>query len=219
MHLHRRVAPLASFLLALCSLTLSTPTQQSTSFNLPNAGTDHSITTLPQTANHLIGPSIPQRLNTSLLHTGLVSPSTNRSTNIGERTVTWDINQTLSLVIDIGNWKLDPEKIVATLHAAQETIGKKQGGALLHGKFRQETGTRINTMVFEMGPALDLKLLTWADVGQVLGDEDGLPRFFKASQEWHDIYFDFCDTERGGLVGEGSVRKWYMLESGSVSGE
>lgn len=74
-------------------------------------------------------------------------------------------------------------------------------------------------MIFEISPRLDRKLLTWGDVGQVLGDEDGLPRFFKASQEWHDIDFDFYDTERGGVVGEGAVRKWYMLESGSVSEE
>ena len=218
MHPRRRVAPLVSFFLALCNLTLSAPTQ-STSSTLPNAGTDLSIITLPQTVNNSIGPVIAQRLNTSLLSTGLASPSTNLSTEVGYHTVTWDINQTLSLVINIGTWELTSEKILVTLRAAQTAVGKKQGAALLDGKFTQETGTRINTMIFEISPGWDHRLLTWADVAQVLSDEDGLPRFFAATQEWHSIYFDFYDTERGGFVGKGAVRKWYMLELGSVSGE
>ena len=219
MHVHGRVAPLVSFLLALCDLTLSAPTQ-STSSSLPNVGADLSIITLPQTFNDSVEPAIAQGLNTSLLRTGLVPPSRNGSSNDGDRTVTWDINQTLSLVIKIGDWELAPEKIFATLDAAQIAVGKKQAGALLDEKFTQKTGSRINTMLFEIGPAQDdHKILTWGDVAQVLGDEDGLPRFFKATLEWHRIYFGFYDTERGGIVGKGSLRKWYMLESGAVSGE
>ena len=219
MHLHGRVAPLVSFFLALFELTLSAPTQ-STSSNLPNAGADLSILTLPQTLNNSIGPAIAQGLNASLLPTGLVSPSRNGSSNEDYRTVTWDINLTLCLVIQILDWNLAPEKILATLDAAQVAIGKKQAGVLLDEKFTQKTGSRINTMIFEIEPDLhDHKTLTWGDVGQVLGDEDGLPRFFKSTLEWHSINFGFYDSEREGIVGKGAVRKWYMLESGAVSGE
>ena len=219
MYLHGRVAPLVVFLPALCGLTLSAPTQ-STSSSLPNAGADLSIITLPQTFNDSVEPTIAQGLNTSLLPTGPVSPSRNGSSNDGDRTVTWDINQTLCLVIKIGDWELAPEKVLATLDAAQTAVGKKQAGALLEEKFIQKTGSRINTMIFEMEPAQDdFTILTWGDVAEVLGDENGLPRFFKATLEWHRIYFGFYDTERGGIVGKGSLRKWYMLESGGVSGE
>ena len=219
MHLHGRVAPLVSFLLVLFDLTSSAPTQ-STYSNLPNASADLSILTLPQTLNNSIGPAIGQGLNTSLLPTGLVSPSRNGSSNDDFRTVTWDINLTLCMVIDIRDWNLAPEKVLATLDAAQMAIGKKQAGVILDEKFTQKTGTRINTMIFEIEPDLkDHKVLTWGDVAQVLGDEDGLPRFFKSTLEWHSINFGFYDSERGGIVGKGAVRKWYMLESGAVSGE
>ena len=219
MHLHGRVAPLVSFFLALCDLTSSAPTQ-STASSLPNAGADLSIITLPQTSNYSIGPAIAQGPNTSLLPTGLVSPSRNGSSNEDFRTVTWDINLTLSLVINIREWNLAPEQILATLDAAQTAIGKTQARALLDEKFTQKTGSRINTMIFEIGPDRDdHKMLTWGDVAQVLGDEDGLPKFFKSTLEWHSIYFWFYDSERVGVVGKGAVRKWYMLDSGAVSGE
>ena len=219
MHLHGRVAPLVSFFLALFDLTLSAPTQ-STSSSLPNVGPDLSVITLPQTVNNSLGPAIAQGLNASLLPTGLVSPSRNGSSNEDFRTVTWDINLTLSLVINIRDWELAPEKILATLDAAQTAVGKKPAGALLDEKFTQKTGSRINTMIFEIEPGLDdHKMLTWGDVGHVLSDEDGLPRFFKSTLEWHSIYFGFYDSEREGIVGKGAVRKWYMLESGAVSGE
>ena len=219
MHLRGRVAPLVGFLVALCDLTFSAPTQ-STSSSLPNAGAALSILTLPQAFNNSIGPAIAQGLNTSLLPTGLVSPSRNGSSNEDFRTVTWDINMTLSLVINIRDWELAPEKILATLDAAQTAVGKKQAGVLLDEKFTQKTGSRINAMIFEIGPDLDdRKILTWGDVAQVLGNEDGLPKFFKSTLEWHSIYFFLYDSEREGIVGKGAVRKWYMLESGAVSGE
>ena len=220
MHLRGRVASLVSFLLALCNLTSSAPTQ-STASSLSNAGADLSMITLPQTFNNSFGPVLAQGLNTSLLHPGLVLPSRNGSSDVGFHTVTWDINLTLSLIINIGDWELAPEKILATLDAAQIAVGKKPAGGLLDETFTQKTGSRINTMIFEIAPAQnDHKMLTWADVAEVLGDENGLPRFFKSTLEWHSIYFGFYDSERGGVVlGKGAVRKWYMLESGAVSGE
>ena len=219
MHLHGRVAPLVGFLLALCDLTSSAPTQ-STSSSLPNAGAGLSVITLPQTFNNSIRPAIAQGQNTSLLPTGPGSPSRSGSSNEDFRTVTWDINLTMSLVINIRDWELAPEKVLATLDAAQTAAGKKQAGALLEDKFTQKTGSRINTMIFEIGPDLDdHKILTWGDVAQVLGDEDGLPKFFKSTLEWHSIYFWFYDSEREEVLGKGAVRKWYMLESGAVSGE
>lgn len=219
MHLHGRVTPFVSFLLALCNLTLSAPTQ-STSSSIHNAGTDLTNINLPQAFNNSIGPATAQGLNTNLLPPVPVSPSRKGSNDVGDRVLTWDINQTLSLVIDIYHWVLTQDRIFATLEAAQTAVGKKQAGALLDEEFTQKTGSWINTMIFEIEPANnDHKILTWGDVAQVLSDEDGLPRFFKASREWHCIDFGFYDSERGGIVGKGSLRKWYMLESGAVSGE
>lgn len=105
-----------------------------------------------------------------------------------------------------------PRKIIGTLAAAQNAAGKKPATTLLDKKFRIETGSRINTMIFEIGPDdWDYKRLTWADVAEVLGD-DGLPKFFNQRQLWHCVYFDVMHSTRGKL-GEGAVRKWYMLES------
>ncbi len=208
MHLRRRVAPSLSFFFALSCLTSSAPTQSAFS-NLPDAGSDLSIT-LPQTFNSSIGLAVAQRVNTSDSNIGFGSSSTNISTEVGYWTVTWSISNTISLTINIGAWVLSPEKILHTLEAAQIAVGKKQAAALLDRKFTQETGGRINTMIFEISPGWDYRRLTWADVGEVLG-ENGLPKFFQEKPEWHSAYFDVIDSIRGKL-GYGAVRKWYMLE-------
>ena len=208
MHLHQRVAASLCFFFALSCLTSSAPTQPAFS-NLPNGGSDLSAT-LPQTFNSSIGPAVAQRVSTSDSNVGFGSLSTNLSTKVSYWTVTWSISNTLSLTINIGAWELSPEKILHTLEAAQIAVGKKPGAALLDRKFTQETGSRINTMIFEIGPGWEHRRLTWADVGEVLG-ENGLPKFFQEKQEWHSAYFDVIDSVRGEL-GHGAVRKWYMLE-------
>lgn len=209
MYFHRRVAASLSFFFAFSCLTLSAPTQSAFS-NLPDASSDLSVT-LTQTFNSTIGPEIAHRVNTSDPNIGFGSSSTNLSTEVSYWTMTWSISNTLSLTINVGAWVLSPEKILHTLEAAHIAVGKKQAAALLDGKFTQETGTRINTMIFEISPGWDYRRLTWADVGEVLG-ENGLPKFFQEKQEWHSAYFDVIDSIRGKL-GNGAVRKWYMLES------
>ncbi len=206
MHLRQRVAASLSTFFALSWLTSSAPAQSAFS-NLPDGGSDLFIAP-PQTFNISIGPDGAQRINASDSRTGFVPPSTNISTEVD---YTWPIfGTTLSLNISIGPWELAPEKIVQTLEAAQTAVGKKQAGALLEKKFKQETGSRINTMIFEISPGYIYRRLTWADVGEVLGD-NGLPRFFQEMEEWHSAYFKVIDSVRGEL-GNGAVRKWYMLD-------
>lgn len=125
-------------------------------------------------------------------------------------TVTWPITPTLSLIANIGPWRLNPTNILATLSAANKTVEKKPAGLLLDRKFRQETGSRINTLYFEIGPAFEVKRLTWGDVAEVLS-EKGLPKFFEEYGYWTSTYFEVMDGVRGKL-GEGAVRKWYQLE-------
>jgi len=126
-------------------------------------------------------------------------------------TVTWPITDTLSLKANIGPWQLSPDRILETLKTAATTVGKKRAEPLLEKKFTQEQGSRINTMLFEIGPAYEVKQLTWADVGEVLDEEKGLPKFFEEYGVWTSTYFDVIDSVRGKL-GEGAVRKWYQLE-------
>lgn len=214
MHLHRRVAASLSFFIVLSCLTSSAPTQSAFSY-LPDAGNDLSIT-LPQTFNSSIRPEVAQRVNTSDSNIVSGSSSTNLSTEVGYWTVTWSISEALSLKINVGAWVLSPEMILQTLEAAQIAAGKKEAAALLDGKFTQKTGSRINTMIFEISPGWDYRRLTWADVGEVLG-ENGLPKFFREEQEWHSAYFDVLHSVRGKL-GYGAVRKWYMLDSLNSTG-
>ncbi|KAL8727564.1 MAG: hypothetical protein Q9166_005970 [cf. Caloplaca sp. 2 TL-2023] len=154
-----------------------------------------------------------QRLLTLLgeSNIGSVSSSSKNSNEVGYLTVTWSITDNLSLTINVGPWQLSPERILEALAAADTAIGKKPAARLLDGKFVQKTGSRINTLLFEIGPGfIDPKRLTWADVAQVLG-ENGLPKFFREEGYWVSTYFDVEDTRKGKL-GEGVVRKWYQLE-------
>ncbi len=209
MHLRQRVAASLSTFFALSWLTSSAPAQSAFS-NLPDGGSDLFIAP-PQTFNISIGPDRTQRVNASDSRTGFSPLSTSLSTEVGYWTTTWPISATtLSLNISIGPWELAPEKIVQTLEAAQNAVGKKPAGALLEKKFKQETGSRINTMIFEISPGYIYRRLTWGDVGEVLGD-NGLPKFFQETEEWHSAYFKVIDSVRGEL-GNGAVRKWYMLE-------
>lgn len=210
MRVHRRVAASLSFFIVLFNVTSSAPTQPV--FSYPRDAGNDLPRTLAQPFNSSIRPEVAQRVNTSDSNTS----STNPSTEVGYWTVTWSISDTLSLTINIGAWVLSPEKILHTLDSAQTAVGKKEAGALLDGKFTQETGSRINTMIFEISPGWDHRRLTWADVGEVLGEE-GLPKFFREKQEWHSAYFDVVDSVRG-MLGYGAVRKWYMLDSLNSTG-
>ena len=187
----------------------SAPTQSAFSnLHVPDAGNkDLSIIALPQTFNRSLEPAVvAQRVNSSDYRL-----ATHLSTEVEYTTVTWPITDILSLTINIGPWDLAPEKILHTLEAASNAVGKKRAEALLDGKFKLETGSRVNTMIFEISPGYIYKRLTWADVGEVLG-ENGLPKFFRETEEWHCAYFYVIDSARGNL-GYGAVRKWYMLES------
>lgn len=214
MHLHRRVTASLNVFFVLCYLASSAPTHSAFS-NLPDTGSDLSAT-IAQTFGSPIGSNIAPRVNTSDPNKASGLLSTNLSTEVGYWTVTWSISNTLSLTINVGAWVLSSEKILQTLEAAQIAVGKKQGAALLDRKFTQETGSRINTMIFEISPGWDYRRLTWGDVGEVLG-ENGLPKFFQEEQEWHSAYFDVIHTVRGKL-GNGAVRKWYMLDSLNSTG-
>ena len=206
----RQVMIVWTLVVTFSSLILSNPLRSTSGSNL-------IISSLPQEVNNSLAINVPKPVNISFSGTGCNSSFTNLTTEVDYWTTTWTITPTLSLIINVGAWELSPEKILQTLDAAQTTIGKKTASTLLDGKFTQETGSRINTMVFEIrppiGPSWEVKHLTWADVGEVVG-EKGLMGFFKQTNEWHSVYFDVVDSRRGKL-GNGAVRKWYMLEPAS----
>lgn len=222
-HLHRRFPAALSFFIVLAALASAAPTQQSAFSHLPDAAThDLSIVTpLQQPPNNssIPGPDVAPRTNSSdysILESDPSSPLNNSSTG-GVTYVTypagiWDISPDLSLDIDIGEWRLSPEKVLGTLEAAEIAVGKKSAAALVEEKFTQKTGSRLNTMVFEIVPvAKDEMRLSWGDVAKVLGEERGLPRFFRETKNWRNVDFGIVHNERG-LLGEGWIRKWYMLD-------
>ncbi|KAL8711389.1 MAG: hypothetical protein Q9220_004287 [cf. Caloplaca sp. 1 TL-2023] len=122
---------------------------------------------------------------------------------------TWAISPSLALAITICNWEPSPATILATLSAALAAIGKKSAAQLVEKKFVQRSDNKYNTLYFEIGPGWERKVLTWADVGEVLNTERGLPRFFEETGSWHTIYFGVVHKERG-VLGQGSVRRWWQ---------
>ncbi len=67
-------------------------------------------------------------------------------------------------------------------------------------------------MIFEIGPVPEEEgRLNWKDVADMLEEERGLPRFFRETKEWHNLFFELVHSERG-LLGLGSIAKWYMLD-------
>lgn len=222
MHLlHRRISASLSFFIVLAAnLASSAPTQQSAFPRLPDAATPHlfSATLLHQPRNNgsIAGTEVTPRVNTSdysILKSGPSSSSNLSSTGgFTDRTGIWDISLTLFLDLDIGTWRLSPEKVLGTLEAAENAVGKKAATALLEGKFTQKTGSRLNGMILEIFPDMkDERKLSWGDVGEVLGEERGLPRFFRETGEWRNVDFQIVHHERG-LLGAGWIRKWYMLD-------
>lgn len=212
-------ASLSSFIL-LAALASSAATQQSAfSHHLPDAAPhDSSIATVqqqPPNNRSIAEIEVTPRVNTSeksTLEPGPSSASDISSTEGTYGTGIWTISPTLALDIDIGKWRLSPESVLGTLEAAEIAVGKKQATALLEETFTQRTGSRLNMMIFDIGPAKkDERKLSWGDVAEVLGEERGLPRFFRETKEWRNVDFGLFHIEKG-LLGVGWIRKWYMLD-------
>ena len=163
---------------------------------LPNAGSSEPILGLH-------GP-----VNESTL-CGLGSSSSSHRGALGWDKQTWRISETLSLALTICNWEPDPATIQAVLAAAAVTVGKKPATTLLEKKFTQRSDNKYNTLYFEISPGFIYRRLSWGVVGEVLG-ENGLPRFFETTQQWHTVYFDVMHATEGQL-GNGAVRRWWQL--------
>lgn len=194
MYSHHHIALSLSFLFTFHDLTSSVPT------NLPSS----SLPSAPI-------PALIPKLSLPNPETLRIASARNASLPLlNYTTVTYSIpSTTLSLTINIGPWDLSPGKILHTLEAAENTVGKRVPSHLLDREFVQRTGSWINRMVFEIGPGYIYKRLTWADVAEVVG-ANGLPKFFRENEGWCSIYFEVVDSERGKL-GDGALRKWYLL--------
>lgn len=133
----------------------------------------------------------------------------------------WHISDTLYLEIFVSDWDLKPASIVEVLDATESALGKKVATGLLEEKFTQKTGSVMNTMVFSVTPNKNNARLRWGDVAELIG-KDGLPHFYQMEfggrETWRSVVFDIFDTERGGNIGSGYLRKWWMvaLEGGGV---
>lgn len=185
---------------ALCSLGESVPAQDSNVVPV-NKGYRTSILQHPTTNN-----SVETLINPKADFSDL---SLNHRSDLKYFTLTWPITTTLSLKINVGPWQLSPERILECLETANATVGKKVATHLLERRFTQSQGSRLNTLLFEIGPELGgSKRLTWADVALVLG-RDGLVKFFLEERYWTSTYFDVMHS-RWGKLGEGAVRKWYQ---------
>lgn len=212
MYFHRLILSYATCFSILIYTTLSAPAHSVPKMAL-DADTSLSnkiLNTIKHSRGQSIQPAMAQRINDRALGLASTTSVSNHSAQLEFTTVNWDITNTLYLTINIGPWRLSPERILETMEAAETAVGKKQGSVLLDGKFTQEQGSRVNTMLFEITPGLTDRLLTWADVAEVLG-EDGLPGFFQQERYWYSTYFDVMHKERGKL-GYGALRKWYQLE-------
>lgn len=195
MHLHQRLAVCLGCISIFCRTAISAPTQPASS-NLLHTGSNLSI-------------NLPRPFNNSLL-CGLGSSATNDLREVAIDHGTWSISDTLSLKVTICNWEPDPVTILAVLAAAESTVGKKPATNLLSQRFVQKSKNKYNTLLFEIAPHYVHKILTWSDVGEVLG-KNGLLKFFEETGQWHTVYFDMIHTERGEL-GNGAVRRWWQLE-------
>lgn len=152
-------------------------------------------------ACHRIGPSL-----------SLLSPQ-HHPLNLTIDHTSWTLTPTLSLALTICNWEPAPATIRAVLAAAAQTAGKRPADALVEKKWVVRSDNKYNTLYFEIGPQQGAggqrKLLTWGDVGAVLGERRGLVRFFEETGNWHTVYFAVVDKGRG-VLGEGAVRRWWQ---------
>ena len=203
-------------LLSLASLVPTQPLVPSVPNNAINLSKPSSETVV-NSLNASLSSSTVQIANSSSPGSGIRLPSAQADHNLNVSFADWDITATLYLKVHIGPWQLSEERIMRLLEMADTSAGKKPGPNILDKKFTVEEGSRINTMVFEIGPEYGTReRLTWADVAEVLG-ENGLPTFFRVYDVWTSTYFDVMDSKRGKL-GIGAVRKWYQLEESSIGG-
>ncbi|KAL9010261.1 MAG: hypothetical protein Q9173_004793, partial [Seirophora scorigena] len=166
----------------------------------------------PASTNNSIEPPLPVNAKTNSSYLSLLANHHRppHSKNLQDITVIWALTTTLSLTINVGPWNLPPERILACLEAADVAAGKKVAAVVLEGKFTQRQGSsRFNALLFEIGPEahrMQPNRLTWGDVALVLGQERGLPAFFRREKYWTNVYFDVIHAGWG-KVGEGAVRK------------
>ena len=163
----------------------------------------------PLNAGNGLTLTLPKPDNNTVLGEICLSWS-NHSAGLGIDHMTWTISDTLSLAVTICNWTPDPATILAVLAAAETAVGKKPAALFLDKKFRVNSDNKYNTLLFEISPGYIYKRLTWAHVGEVLG-ENGLPKFFETSRYWNTVYFDVMHSTTGEL-GQGAIRRWWQLE-------
>ena len=147
--------------------------------------------------------------------------ATSRPTSPSLRNITelsyfidWPVSDTLSLRIEVGEWRLSAARIVQILDEVQNAVGKKVSSTRLSEKFVVSTGRYLNTMVFEIAPEITDDGLQWADVTEIVGSH-GLPLYFQNTEQWRSTFFTTFrkDGNRYVEIGQGAVRKkWYQLE-------
>ena len=210
MHFRVQVRLCVAYALFLCSslwFTIAWPLSADWVGDASNELSDDSLQVVERSTGF---PQLFKNSNSS----GSVGATDLSFTNrLGSRTFIWEITDVLSLTINPGHYHLPSEKVLATLSAASVAVGKKPAAALLEQKFTQKTGSIINRMIFEIEPDPGDMKLTWADVGEVLG-ENGLSTFFRQEQYWYNTDFEVVDDVRGRL-GEGALRRWYQLGDGN----
>lgn len=167
-----------------------------------------ALSILPNAGSSDLTLGLGSPVNESTL-CGLGSSSSSHHGALGWDKQTWRISESLSLALTICNWEPDPATIQAVLAAAAVTAGKKPATTLLEKKFTQRSDNKYNTLYFEISPGFIYRRLSWGVVGEVLG-ENGLPRFFETTQQWHTVYFDVMHA-REGQLGDGAVRRWWQL--------
>ena len=203
MHFHGRTACFISLLFTLCGIhavfcapTITEPTLLQ--------GGDHGLTINAPTPLNYTASGVP------------IPPPTSNSTQLKWYETTWKITETLSLEVTISEWQPDPQTIFDVLLAAQTTVGKKVGESLVEEKFVQKSANKYNTLLFEIKPDRIFTGLTWSDVAKVVG-EDGLIKFYQATQMWRSIDFDVVDVMRS-EIGHGTVRRWWQPGLSSEKG-
>ena len=201
MQIHEHVLSFVSLVLILSCQVTSSPVQSSPSNSLI-VGSNLPVQDLrlPRLPFHLNATSRP------------MSPSLRNSTKL-LYFIDWPVSDTLSLRIEIGEWRLSPARIVQILDEVERTIGKKVPSVRLTEKFVVSTGRYLNTMVFEMMPESLDEGLQWGDVTEIVGSH-GLPLYFQNTEHWRSTFFTILrmDGNRHVKIGKGAVRKkWYQL--------
>ena len=202
MQIHEHVLGFLSLVFILSCQVTSSPMQSSASISFGvNGNLPVQDLPLPRLLDHVKAtsrPTAPFLLNsTKLFHF-----------------IDWSVSDTLSLRIEVGEWRLSAARIVQILDEVQRTVDKKVSSVRLIEKFVVSTGRYLNTMVFEITPDLIDEGLEWADVTEIVGSH-GLPIYFQNTEQWRSTFFTILRTHGNSYVeiGKGAVRKkWYQLE-------